>query len=107
MGLLLAVTVTAANLHDGRAAPRVLGNLSRQTTRRLDVIYADNKYRTDPLDAWLRLRHERYRIVVVSRPPARARYDAGPPAPACTGDTVAAVSAGVAAPLRPGLNCSS
>jgi putative transposase len=69
MGLLLAVTVTAANLHDGRSAPRVLGKLSRKTTRRLAVIYADNNYRTDPLDQWIRARHERYRIVVVSRPP--------------------------------------
>src|SRR5262249_61406190 len=59
MGLLLAVTVTAANLHDGRAVPRVLGKLSRQTPRRLDVIYADNKYRTDPLYEWIRSRREK------------------------------------------------
>jgi putative transposase len=68
LGLLLAVAVTAANLHDGRSAPDVLGKLSAETTERLKVIYADNKYRTDPLDDWIKARGLGYVIEVVSRP---------------------------------------
>lgn len=68
LGLLLAVAVTAASLHDGRSAPQVLGKLSAQTKRRLEVVFADSKYRTDPLDQWIEGRGDTYRIEVVSRP---------------------------------------
>jgi len=68
LGLPLAITVTAASLHDGRSAPTVLKKLSGQTTRRLKVIFADTKYRKDPLDEWITANGMKYRIVVVSRP---------------------------------------
>jgi putative transposase len=68
MGLLLAVAVTAASLHDGRSAHRVLGQLSPRTRRRLQVIFADTKYNTQPLRDWIRDHGHGYRIVVVSRP---------------------------------------
>ena len=68
MGLLLAAAVTGAALHDGRSAPEVLGELDEQTKRRLEVIFADTKYRTEPLDQWILERGEKYRMEVVSRP---------------------------------------
>jgi putative transposase len=68
LGLLLAVAVTAGSLHDGRSAPRVLGKLSDQTKRRLEAIFADSKYNTEPLRDWVVGRGDTYRIVVVSRP---------------------------------------
>ncbi len=71
LGLLLAVTVTAASLHDGRSAPEVLSKLDERTTRRLEVIFADAKYRTDPLDVWIERERQRYCIEVVSRPSGR------------------------------------
>jgi putative transposase len=68
LGLLLAVAVAAGSLHDGRSAPGVLGKLSPRTTRRLEAIFADSKYNTEPLRDWIAGRRVRYRIVVVSRP---------------------------------------
>jgi putative transposase len=68
LGLLLAVAVTAGSLHDGRSAPRVLAKLSAQTKRRLEVVFGDSKYRTDPLDEWITDNNEEYRVRVVSRP---------------------------------------
>jgi len=47
LGLLLAVTVTAASLHDGRSAPEVLGKLDAQTKRRLGVVFEGSKYNTE------------------------------------------------------------
>ena len=68
LGLLLAVTVTAASLPDGRSAPEVLSKLDARTRRRLEVIFADCKYRTDPLDVWIEREGHKYCIEVVSRP---------------------------------------
>jgi putative transposase len=68
LGLLLAVAVTAGSVHDGRSAPEVLGKLSKQTKRRLKVIFADSKYNTEPLDVWIAEHGDRYHIEVVSRP---------------------------------------
>ena len=68
LGLLLAVAVTGAAVHDGRSAPEVLGKLDGQTTRRLQVIFADSKYHTEPLQSWIAERGLQYRIEVVSRP---------------------------------------
>ena len=44
LGLLLAVTVTAAAADDGTAAPQVLTKLSREAFPRLKKLWADNKY---------------------------------------------------------------
>jgi putative transposase len=68
LGLLLAVAVTRASLHDGRAAPAVLGQLSAETERRLEVIFADSKYHTEPLREWVVNNGKKYRIEVVRRP---------------------------------------
>ena len=68
LGLLLAVTVTAANLDDGTHAPRVLGKLAAAQYPRLRVAFADHKYNNRTLDRWLLTSQAWYRIAVVSKP---------------------------------------
>ena len=53
LGLLLAVTVTAASQDDGRAAPEVLGQLPREWFPRLRLMWADQKYHNHELYGWL------------------------------------------------------
>jgi putative transposase len=68
LGLLLAVTVTAANLDDGTPAPRVLEKLTAQAQPRLQLVWADQKYNNRALDRWLVERQVTYALKVVSRP---------------------------------------
>ena len=68
LGLLLAVTVTAAAADDGTAAPQVLKKLSRESFPRLKKLWADNKYNNHSLDEWIS-EHGWYVIEVKSRPP--------------------------------------
>jgi putative transposase len=68
LGLLLAVVVTAASADDGATAPRVPGQLRRQSYPRLEVAYGDNKYNNRGLDDWLERTKARFRVQVVSRP---------------------------------------
>jgi putative transposase len=74
MGLLLAVLVTAANVDDARAAQEVFAQMPGTDFPRLELVQADNKYRSDALDRWLRVHHRPYRIWVVSRPPGERRF---------------------------------
>jgi putative transposase len=67
MGLLLSVVVTAGNLNEGTQAPRVLGKLSAQTTRRLEKVYADNKYHCKACWDWVARPDVQYIITVVKR----------------------------------------
>jgi putative transposase len=67
LGLLLAVTVTAANLDDGTHAKRVLEKLDRAKLPRLEVVYGDNKYRNKKLDHWLEQTEAPYRMEVSSK----------------------------------------
>jgi len=67
LGLLLAVAVTAANLDDGTHAPRVLKKLGRAKYPRLEVVYADNKYRNKTLDKWLAKEEAPYRVEVTGK----------------------------------------
>ena len=68
LGLLLAVTVTAAAADDGTAAPQVLKKLSRESFPRLKKLWGDNKYNNHSLDGWIS-EHGWYVIEVKSRPP--------------------------------------
>lgn len=68
LGFLLAVTVTAANVEDGAAAPRVLAQLTPERCPRLQLIWADSKYRHYALDRYFETPRP-YRLEVVSRPP--------------------------------------
>jgi putative transposase len=74
MGLLLAVVVTAAHVHDARAAQQLFAQLPGKDCPRLEVVQADNKYHSPELDRWLRVHHRPYRIWVVSRPPGERRF---------------------------------
>src|SRR5262245_31065447 len=67
LGLLLAVAVTAANLDDGTHAKRVLCKLGRAQYPRLEVVYADTKYRDKELDKWLARAEAPDRIEVPSK----------------------------------------
>ena len=67
LGLLLAVTVTAAAADDGTAAPQVLCKLDRESFPRLSKLWADTKYHNHGLKAWVS-EHGWYVIEVVSRP---------------------------------------
>jgi putative transposase len=53
LGLLLAVTVTAASADDGTAAPRVLEKLDPEEHSRLEKLWGDHKYNNRSLDRWL------------------------------------------------------
>ena len=67
-GLLLAVAVTAASADDGNAAPEVLSQLDAARFPRLEVVYADSKYRNAALDEWLAAGRRPFRVEVVGRP---------------------------------------
>jgi putative transposase len=68
LGLLLVVAVTAASADDGTTAPEVLSRLTAEHRSRLDLLWADQKYRNHRLDAWMREEGVGYRIEVVERP---------------------------------------
>jgi putative transposase len=67
LGLLLAVTVTAASLDDGRAAPDALGQLPQEWFPRLRLVWADRKYHNHELYGWL-AEYAHYHLEVVRRP---------------------------------------
>jgi putative transposase len=68
LGLLLAVTVTAANVDDGTAAPEVLRRLWGEEFFRLKLLWADGRYEHNKaLHEFLR-RQGWYVIEVVHRP---------------------------------------
>jgi putative transposase len=69
LGLLVAVVVTAANVDDGVAAPKVMGKLAPEAYPRLQAIFADNKYHNHDFYAWLKP-HSRgkWHLEISSRP---------------------------------------
>lgn len=67
MGLLLAVCVTAANIHEGAYAPELLAKLGRQTTSRLHTVYADSKYHCEAVLDWQRRPDVNYKVEVITR----------------------------------------
>lgn len=67
LGLLLCVVVTAANVSDGRAAPRVLDRLSLPDRASVRVVFADGRYHDTVCGEWF-ARHGGMRLEVVSRP---------------------------------------
>lgn len=69
LGLLVAVVVTAANLDDGTAAPRVIERMDVDDFPRMEVIFGDNKYNNKSLNAWMDLERPGWRVEV-QKPPA-------------------------------------
>lgn len=67
LGLLLTVVVTAANVSDGRAAPRALDRLTVPDRARLEVVFADGRYHDAVCAAWFAA-HPGCRLEVVSKP---------------------------------------
>ncbi len=67
LGLLLAVWLTAADVDDAAAAPRVLEQLDYAEFPRLRVVYADGKYHNRALYRWA-YTHTWYDVRVVGRP---------------------------------------
>jgi transposase len=69
LGLLLAVVVTAANVDDGVAAPKSVGQLQPEAFPRLEAIFADNKYHNHEFEAWLKEHGKgKWRLEISSRP---------------------------------------
>jgi putative transposase len=68
LGLLMAVTVTTANLDDGTHAPQVLEKLTPEKFPRLKVIFADLKYRNHTLEEWLQGTKVPYHIEIHMKP---------------------------------------
>jgi putative transposase len=68
LGLVLVVLVTVAAADDGTTAPQVLARLSAEHLSRLELLWADGKYRNHSLDAYLAQTNARYRIEIVERP---------------------------------------
>lgn len=69
LGLLLVVVVSAASADDGTYAPEVLGRLTEEHRSRLELVWADSKYRNHALESWMSSERVGYRVEVVSRPP--------------------------------------
>ena len=68
LGLLIMVVVTAANLDDGTAAPKLLSRVTPEDLPRLSVIFGDNKYRNHSLNAFLKTERPQWSIEVQSPP---------------------------------------
>jgi putative transposase len=73
LGLLLAVSVTAASLDDGRAAPDALGLLPQESFPRLRLVWADRKYHNHELYGWL-AEYAHYDLEIVGRPEGAAGF---------------------------------
>jgi putative transposase len=67
LGLLLAVAVTGANVHDAEAAGSLLHQRLWEELPRLRVVYADSQYRAEVLREEV-FDFAPFRLVVVSRP---------------------------------------
>jgi putative transposase len=66
-GLLLCVSVTAANVSDGRAAPAVLDQLTVPDRASLEVVFGDGRYHDTVCEGWF-ADHPGIRLEVVGRP---------------------------------------
>jgi len=69
LGLLLAVTVTIASVDDAYAARPVMKQLTQSRQPRLEVVWADSKYRNHALNSWLdRQQNLTWKLEVILRP---------------------------------------
>jgi putative transposase len=73
MGLLLTVVVTAADVHDARAACTLFHGRVWDELPRLEVVYADSQYRAGYLDESI-FALAPFRLQVVSRPEGAAGW---------------------------------
>jgi putative transposase len=75
LGLLLAVLITAANVDDGTAAPRLLSQITLEQYPRLQTLFGDNKYRNHALNAWLAEHRPSWKIENQSRPAGASTFE--------------------------------
>ncbi len=69
LGLLLAVSVTAASVDDAMAALKVFQQLKPAAQPKLEKVWADSKYHNHDLNAWLdRQRSIQWDLEIVRRP---------------------------------------
>jgi putative transposase len=68
LGLLLAVTVTAASVDDAAAVPRLFAQVAPENMPRLTKAWADSKYHNHQLGQWMRKERPTWDLEVVSRP---------------------------------------
>jgi len=70
LGLSIAVVVTGAGVDDTAAAPQVLKELRADRFPRLEVVWADQKYRNHELNRWLKRKPKvhPWKLEIVSRP---------------------------------------
>jgi len=68
MGLLLAVSVTAASVDDAAGAPPLFTQVAPETVPQLTKVWADSKYHNHQLNAWMKRERPTWDLEVVSRP---------------------------------------
>lgn len=68
LGLLLAVTVTAASVDDAAAVPQLFAQVTPENMPRLKKAWADSKYHNHDLQAWMKRERPTWDLEVVSRP---------------------------------------
>jgi putative transposase len=69
LGLLLAVSVTAASVDDAAAVPQLFQKVAPETVPRLTKVWADSKYHNHQLSAWMSRERPGWDLEIVSRPP--------------------------------------
>jgi putative transposase len=68
IGLLLAVTVTAASVDDAAAVPQLFMQVAPESVPRLTKVWADSKYHNHRLGRWMQQERPAWDLEVVSRP---------------------------------------
>lgn len=68
LGLLLAVTVTAASVDDAAGVPPLFTQVVPETVPRLTKVWADSKYHNYGLQDWMKKERPTWNLEVVSRP---------------------------------------
>ncbi len=68
LGLLLAVTVTAASVDDAAGVPPLFAQVAPATVPRLTKVWADSKYHNYGLKEWMERERPSWDLEVVSRP---------------------------------------
>lgn len=68
LGLLLAVSVTAASVDDAAGVPPLFTQVVPENVPRLTKVWADSKYHNYALKDWMKLQRPMWDLEVVSRP---------------------------------------
>jgi putative transposase len=69
LGMLLAVSVTAASVDDAAAVPQLFAQVAPDAFPRLTKVWADSKYHNHQLRAWMASERPSWDLEIVSRPP--------------------------------------